>query len=100
MKIDRSFVWLMLFAAGATFFHSVARAEEQAWSGRAANAAIDRWPDGRFVPAGERWVWNYELGTLLEGMDEVWWNTANGKYYNYIKGSVDQFVGSDGSIPT
>jgi unsaturated rhamnogalacturonyl hydrolase len=100
MKIDRSLVRLILFAAVATCIRPYATAEEQPWSVRVANAAINRWTDGRFVPAGERWVWNYELGTLLEGMDEVWWNTANAKYYNYIKASVDQFVGPDGSIPT
>jgi unsaturated rhamnogalacturonyl hydrolase len=77
-----------------------APAAKPSWSARAANAAISRWPDGRLVPAGQRWVWNYELGTLLEGMDAVWLNTADPRYYNYIKKSVDQFVGPDGSIPT
>ena len=51
-------------------------------------------------PAGARWAWNYELGTLLEGMDAVWLNTADPRYFNYIKSSVDQFVAPDGSIPT
>jgi unsaturated rhamnogalacturonyl hydrolase len=77
-----------------------ARAEDKPWSQRAANAAIQRWPDGRFVAPGARWAWNYELGTLLEGMDGVWFNTADPSYYKYIKSSVDQFVAADGSIPT
>jgi unsaturated rhamnogalacturonyl hydrolase len=77
-----------------------APAAEPSWSTRAANAAISRWPDGRLVPAGQRWVWNYELGTLLEGMDAAWLNTADPRNYNYIKNSVDQFVSPDGSIPT
>jgi unsaturated rhamnogalacturonyl hydrolase len=75
-------------------------AQEQLWSQRAANAAIERWPDGKFVPAGARWAWNYELGTLLEGIDAVWLNTADRSYFKYIKASVDQFVDADGSIPT
>jgi unsaturated rhamnogalacturonyl hydrolase len=79
---------------------SSAFAEERPWSERVANAALERWPEGRFVPPGQRWVWNYELGTLLEGMDALWLNTADPRYYNYIKTSVDQFVGPDGSIPT
>ena len=77
-----------------------AHAQERPWSERAANATMERWPDGHFAPAGQRWAWNYELGTLLEGVDEVWLNTADPRYYNYIKASVDQFVGPDGSIPT
>ncbi len=69
-------------------------------SQRAANAAMARWPDGRLAPAGARWQWNYELGTLLEGFDAVWASTADGRYYDYIKASVDQFVEPDGTIPT
>jgi unsaturated rhamnogalacturonyl hydrolase len=100
MKSYRNLVWMMLLAglAGASF--STAHGQELPWSQRAANAAIERWPDGRFVPAGQRWVWNYELGTLLRGMDAVWFNTADPRYYNYIKSSIDQFVGPDGSIST
>ena len=54
-------------------------------SQRAANAAIERWPDGRTVPAGAPWAWNYEIGTLLEGMDDVWLATVDPRYFNYIK---------------
>jgi unsaturated rhamnogalacturonyl hydrolase len=75
-------------------------AEQSQWSRRAADAAINRWPDGRLVPPGDRWEWNYHLGTLLNGVDAVWLDTADRKYFNYIKASVDQFVSPDGSIPT
>jgi unsaturated rhamnogalacturonyl hydrolase len=91
---------LMLLSGMTGSMCSSAYAQERPWSVRVANAAIDRWPEGRFVPAGARWGWNYELGTLLEGMDSVWLNTADPRYYKYIKSSVDQFVGPDGSIPT
>ena len=70
------------------------------WSQRAANAAIAHWPDGRFTPAGSPWIWNYELGTLLEGMDSVWLSTADPSYFNYIQSSVDALVAPEGSIPT
>ena len=53
-----------------------------------------------FATAGQKWAWKYELGTLLEGMDSVWLNIADARYYNYVKSSVDQFVEPDGSIPT
>ena len=75
-------------------------AQQPRWSQRAADAAINRWPEGRLVPAGAHWVWNYELGTLLEGFDSVWFNTADRRYYSYIKTSVDQFVTPEGTIPT
>jgi unsaturated rhamnogalacturonyl hydrolase len=75
-------------------------AQEAPWSERAANAAMARWPDGRLAPADAHWAWNYELGTLLEGMDAVWLNTADRRYFHYIESSVDQLLGPDGSIPT
>src|ERR1035441_3720102 len=100
MKKYRSLVWLLVLAGmlGGTFCS--ARAQDKPWSQRAANAAIQRWPDGRFVAPDARWAWNYELGTLLEGIDGVWFNTADPSYYKYIKSSVDQFVAADGSIPS
>jgi len=67
-------------------------------SQRMANATMQRWPNGRFAAPEKPWQWNYELGTLLEGMDAVWLDTANGDYYRYIKGAVDPFVGTDGTI--
>ncbi len=76
------------------------RAEHQPMSQRASDAAIARWPDGRFAPAPAPSTWNYELGTLLEGMDSVWLSTADPRYFNYIKASVDALVTPDGAIPT
>jgi unsaturated rhamnogalacturonyl hydrolase len=113
MKSLRFIASFLVFAATAGG-SLVTRADELPWSQRMANAAIVRWPDGRFVagvpadrsssvgwvPAGAAWHWNYELGTLLEGMDAVWFHTADGDYFKYIKNSVDQLVTPDGSIPT
>jgi unsaturated rhamnogalacturonyl hydrolase len=70
------------------------------WSKHAADAAITRWPDGRTAPAGGPRIWNYELGTLLEGMDAVYLNCADPSYFNYIQKSVDALLAPDGSIPT
>ena len=75
-------------------------AQQAPWSQRMANTTIERWPEGHFAPAGAPWHWNYELGTLLEGMDAVWYGSAKGEYFRYVKKSVDQFVGTDGSIST
>ena len=81
-------------------FMPVASPQQLPWSQRVANSTIERWPAGRFVAPDAKWEWNYELATLLNGMDAVWYNTANGSYYKYAKQSVDQFVSPDGSIPT
>jgi unsaturated rhamnogalacturonyl hydrolase len=81
-------------------FAPVAHSQQLPWSQRAANSTISRWPDGHFVAPGAKWVWNYELGVLLNGMDAVWYDTADGSYYRYAKQAIDQFVASDGSIAT
>src|SRR5580700_8334556 len=67
-------------------------------SQRMADDTIQRWAAGRFVASGSPWVWNYELGTLLDGLDAVWYNTAKGEYFRYIQSSIDPFIGPDGSI--
>ncbi len=99
MKTLRLLANFLLLAA-TTVIPSALRADELPMSQRMANAAIARWPDGRFVPSGTRWKWNYELGTLLEGIDDVWLDTVDPRYFNYIKTSVDALVSPDGSIPT
>jgi len=75
-------------------------ADDLPMSQRAANAAMARWPNGRLAAPGAPWGWGYELGVLLEGVDAVWLNTADPRYFNYMKSAIDGLVLPDGSIPT
>ena len=77
-----------------------AAAQQVPSSERMANTTMKRWPEGRFVAPGEPWKWNYELATLLNGIDAVWYETADGAYFRYAKQSVDALVAQEGSIPT
>ena len=63
-----------------------------------ANAAIKRWPNGQLSATDKSARWSYELGILLEGMDAAWYDTADGKYYQYIKSSIDPLLSPDGAI--
>jgi unsaturated rhamnogalacturonyl hydrolase len=49
---------------------------------------------------GQPQKWSYELATLLNGIDAVWYSTANGAYFRYTKQSIDALVSPDGTIPT
>jgi unsaturated rhamnogalacturonyl hydrolase len=93
-----------LFLATAVGISIAARAaapdDEMRWSQPFADSAIARWPDGQTGKPGAPSTWNYELGTLLEGMDSVWLSTADPRYFNYIQKSVDALLAPDGSIPT
>src|SRR5580700_8303653 len=95
-RMVRFAVALLLLAA----MSDAATGQQAPWSQRMADTTMERWPEGHFAPAGAPWHWNYELGTLLEGMDTVWYGSAKGEYFRYIKKSVDLFVGADGSIST
>jgi unsaturated rhamnogalacturonyl hydrolase len=81
-------------------FGFVARSQELPWSQRVANSTMSRWPEGRIVGPNANRAWNYELDILLNGMDSVWYDTADGSYYRYTERAIDQFLAQDGSIPT
>jgi unsaturated rhamnogalacturonyl hydrolase len=100
MKNVHRLAFILLLGAVSAASITRAASTPQPWSQRMANSSIDRWPDGRFAPAGARWVWNYDLGTFLESMDAVWAETEDPEYFAYIRKSVDQFVRPDGSIAT
>jgi unsaturated rhamnogalacturonyl hydrolase len=44
--------------------------------------------------------WTYEQGVLLTGMQNVWLNTGDGRYFDYIRRVVDRYVADDGAIKT
>jgi unsaturated rhamnogalacturonyl hydrolase len=86
-------ILLMGFAGGA-----VAGAQQQPWSVRAANAAMQKWPGGVFslsgaAPAGAR-----GQGLLLNGLEAVWKNTVHRPYFLYIEHSVNPLVLTQGRL--
>ena len=99
MKLHTRFALILLFAGLAGGALSAAYGAEQPWSQRAANAALERWADGRVTPAGAPLAWTHEQGTLLDGIDAVWLNTVDRRYFEYIMKSVDPLVAADGSLP-
>ena len=80
-------------------FSRAVLSQQRPWSQRMADTAI-----ALNVGHGDKpdapLTWNYELATLLNGMDAVWYNTADDAYFHYIKQSLDTLVLPDGSIPT
>src|SRR5579872_6210138 len=47
--------------------------------------------------------WSEDIGLELEGLDAVWYNTANGDYFRFVKTKVDSVLAADaptGSIGT
>ena len=63
------------------------------WSVRMANACINR------SPALEN-SWQYESGIVLKGIEQVWLDTGDEKYLEYIKYNIELFVKPNGDIHT
>jgi len=85
---------LILFASFAGI------AQVRPVSEQLADRAMDRlWVDsqnGKGIP--DRW--NYEQGVVLSGMRNLWYVTADRRYYDFLKKGVDAFVNPDGTIKT
>ena len=89
MRFFRTLAYLLLLAAIAGSALA-AEKKEMPWSQRAANAAMARWPQGHIDGPGRKPAFKYELGVMLQGIDDVYLNTADARYFNYIKSAVDR----------
>ncbi|OLC56512.1 MAG: hypothetical protein AUH85_06120 [Chloroflexi bacterium 13_1_40CM_4_68_4] len=63
------------------------------WSARTADAVIRRRP-----VLDERW--DYKWGVVAKGMLELWQVSGEPRYRDYVRRSVDAFVGRSGAIAT
>ena len=63
------------------------------WFVRMAETCLERWP----ILSD---VWSYEPGVVLKGLEQIWLETGEEIYGQYIKRYIDQFVNPDGSIRT
>lgn len=100
MRFFRFLLFILLFAVTAGGTSSAAGKDQWPWSRRVADSAMARWPLGHIDGPGSKPAFKYELGTLLQGIDDVYLSTADPRYFNYMKGAVDELVTADGAIPT
>lgn len=61
------------------------------WSIRIVESEIIRHPNSYGF-------WGYVTGTVLKGVEGVWRETGNSKFYNYIKSSADVSITNTGTI--
>jgi unsaturated rhamnogalacturonyl hydrolase len=89
-------VLLFLF----TFFNIAAYAQAVPWSKQMADSFIARNKDSILVGKSTLTRWDYEQGLMLKAIEKVWYRTGEGKYFEYIRKDLDQYVKEDGSIRT
>lgn len=63
------------------------------WSERMAHSVLAQHP----VLARR---WHYEPGVVLLGLHQVWLETGDNRYSDYLKRNIDECIGQDGSIRT
>ncbi|MFI5158769.1 MAG: glycoside hydrolase family 88 protein [Sphingobacteriales bacterium] len=80
---------LIIFFAAATFVN----AQEMPWSQRMASTAMKLWKDSSSTAR-----WTYEQGVVLKGIEGVWLQTGDKKYFKYIQNYTDALVADDGTI--
>lgn len=69
-------------------------------SERMAATVMTVWKDSVSSDPSRPDRWAYEQGVLLTGMEAVWLNTGDGRYFSYIQHLVDRFIADDGTIKT
>src|SRR5687768_204178 len=72
----------------------------QSWSQKMAATVMTIWKDSMSMQPGRPVRWSYDQGVVLKGIEGLWKNTADKKYFDYIEKSMDHFVQDDGSIRT
>jgi len=70
------------------------------WSIRMAESEMQRLGDSFLFNDGTKTSWVYETAVFLKGLEQVWRQTGDEKYFAYIKKFVDSYVEPDGSIKT
>ncbi len=96
----KRFVSTLVIALICALTVCTVRAQSPAWSERMAATAMTRWQNSWSTDPARPERWSYEQGVLLKGIENVWLNTADGKYFNFIQHSIDRFVNDDGTIKT
>jgi unsaturated rhamnogalacturonyl hydrolase len=73
-------------------------AQEKPWSVRMADSFMANHKDSILVGKNKFTRWDYEQGIMLKALESVWHRTGEGKYFEYIRKDLDQYVKTDGSI--
>src|SRR6267142_446018 len=97
----RFFAVTILFFILFTASKTTARGQPVFMSERMAATAMNKlWRDATKDESGTPAKWTYDHGLVLKGIEGVWHTTGDGRYFKYIKESMDQYINPDGTIRT
>jgi len=68
---------------------------------RIADSFLNLHPDTvAYKTEAKSYKWNYEQGLILDAFYQLWKETKNSKYFDYIKKNFDYYIEDNGSIKT
>ncbi|WP_460907120.1 glycoside hydrolase family 88 protein [Spirosoma areae] len=74
---------------------------EMPWSQRMVATIMTTNADSiAYVKEGKDAHWEYEMGVILQAIEQVWYRTADDRYFQYIQKNMDRYVTADGGIRT
>src|SRR5664279_5300486 len=90
---SRTMKQLRLFATAASLLFFLlplfgappVRAQGPALSAQMAATVMTRWQDSWEVQPGRTERWSYEQGVVMKGIEGLWLNTADGRYFRFIQ---------------
>ncbi|WP_134089136.1 glycoside hydrolase family 88 protein [Olivibacter sp. XZL3] len=92
----RIFKGLLLLSFMISVFN--VHGQEAKYSELMTQTAMRLWPDAFTLEKDQPAKWSYDLGVILKGVEGVWKNTANKRYFDYIQHKMDHYVQEDGTI--
>lgn len=72
----------------------------QNWSEKMAKTVMTIWKDSLYTDPVKPAKWTYDQGVILKGIEGLWLQTGDPKYFNYMQHSMDFFVDEKGNIRT
>jgi unsaturated rhamnogalacturonyl hydrolase len=71
------------------------------WSKRIAESFLLRHPGAvTYDTSSPNQRWNYEQGLMLVALRDLWKSSGDQRYFDFIKGNIDQYVDESGRIRT
>lgn len=88
-KLKSKIILTLLLTIG---FYTV-KAQDLPLAQKMAVTAMKLWPD---TASNRRFI--YEQGVVLRGIEELWKQTGDKKYFDYIRNYIDGLIAADGTI--
>jgi len=80
------------------FVFPALKAQTKSYAAELATTAMTIWKDSFLLEGDKAAKWRYDQGVILKGIEGLWKETGDVKWFNYIRQSMDFYVKEDGSI--